>query len=240
MARESRLNTASAPASKRAASPLTNCGPIATTRSLISSCTPLAYPKYTFNGAVPAIALTLFARPLPANRRRPAESCTSTHESAEKLRRRRAGPVPGTESVSCAAPLDCGKAAGLAAVAAGSAGRSALSCAPDATTPLGGDALAGRPAGAAALTVDRWCHGRHQMMPPTATAMAAKAFILAHDRPADSCAVKRIRTFEGCNTAAAGEADLVSYPDTTSAVGNPRMVAYRFRCPLAYTGGPMR
>src|ERR1017187_6129481 len=205
MARESRLNTASAPASKRAASPLTNCGPIATTRSLISSCTPLAYPKYTFNGAVPAIALTLFARPLPANRRRPAESCTSTHESAEKFRRRRAGPVPGTESVSCAAPLDCGKAAGLAAVAAGSAGR------------------------AAALTVDRWCHGRHQMMPPTATAMAAKAVILAHDRPADSCVVKRIRTFAGCNSAAAGKAGLVSYPDTTSAVGKPKMVPYRLK-----------
>ena len=31
----------SAPASKRATSPVTNCGPIATARSLISSCTPL-------------------------------------------------------------------------------------------------------------------------------------------------------------------------------------------------------
>src|SRR5450759_4669203 len=109
MARESRLNTASAPASKRATSPLTNCGPIATARSLISSCTPLAYPRYTFRGAMPAIVLTLLARPLPANKRWPAESCTSTHELAEKLRRRRA------------APADSGKAAGLAAVAAGAA-----------------------------------------------------------------------------------------------------------------------
>ena len=107
---ESRLRTPSAPASKRATSPATNCGPIATARLLISSCTPLANPRYTRMGAMPAMVLTLLARPLPANARRPAASCTSTQESAEKLKRRRARPVPAVEVASAA-----GEAAAAAA-----------------------------------------------------------------------------------------------------------------------------
>jgi len=50
-------------------------------------------------GAMPATVFTLLARPFPANARRPAASCTSTHESAEKLIRRRARPAPAVESV---------------------------------------------------------------------------------------------------------------------------------------------
>jgi hypothetical protein len=50
---ESRRRTPSAPASKRATSPAMNCGPIATARLLISSCTPLAKPRYTRIGAYP-------------------------------------------------------------------------------------------------------------------------------------------------------------------------------------------
>src|ERR1700676_4053186 len=96
--RESRRKTPSAPASKRATSPAQNCGPIATARLLISSCTPLAEPKYTRMGATPAMVFTLLARPLPANTRRPAASWTSTHESAEKLKRRRAPPSPAIAS----------------------------------------------------------------------------------------------------------------------------------------------
>ena len=80
-------------------------------RSLSSSCTPLAYPRYTRSGAVPAIVLTLLARPFPANRRAPAESCTSTQESAEKLRRKRARPAPGAIGVRRAAAAACGVAA---------------------------------------------------------------------------------------------------------------------------------
>ena len=38
------------------------------------SCTPLAKPKYTRKGAMPAIVLTLLARPFPANTRLPAKS----------------------------------------------------------------------------------------------------------------------------------------------------------------------
>src|SRR3984893_16441110 len=98
--RESRRKTPSAPASNRATSPAMNCGPIAIARLLISSCTPLAKPKYTRMGAIPAMVLTLLARPLPANTRRPAASCTSTHESAEKLKRRRARPTPAVASGS--------------------------------------------------------------------------------------------------------------------------------------------
>src|SRR5882672_8794692 len=96
--RESRRKTPSAPASKRATSPAQNCGPIATARLLISSCTPLAKPKYTRMGATPAMVFTLLALPLPANTRRPAASCTSTQESAEKLKRSRARPIPAMAS----------------------------------------------------------------------------------------------------------------------------------------------
>src|SRR5271163_3152417 len=95
---ESRRRTPSAPASKRATSPDTNCGPIATARWLISSCTPLAKPRYTRMGPRPSMLFTLLARPLPANTWWPAASCTSTHESAEKLRRRCARPVPAVSA----------------------------------------------------------------------------------------------------------------------------------------------
>ena len=63
---ESRRRTPSAPASKRATSPAKNCGPIATTRPLISSCTPLPDPKYTRMGAAPEMVFTLLASPVPA------------------------------------------------------------------------------------------------------------------------------------------------------------------------------
>src|ERR1700738_4227449 len=53
-------------------------------------------------GAIPAMVFTLLARPLPANTRRPAASCTSTHESAEKLNRRRARPTPAVALCSVA------------------------------------------------------------------------------------------------------------------------------------------
>src|SRR5579863_9622338 len=80
-----------------------NCGPIATARSLISSCTPLAAPKYTRMGAIPATVFTLLARPLPAKTRLPAASWISTHESAEKLMRRCARPIPAGASASAPA-----------------------------------------------------------------------------------------------------------------------------------------
>src|SRR5882757_4879574 len=79
---------------------------MATARSLISSCTPLPAPKYTRNGAAPAMVFTLLASPLPAKVRLPLASCTSTQESAEKLRRSRARPAPGvgTATASDAGP----------------------------------------------------------------------------------------------------------------------------------------
>src|ERR1700733_1286691 len=102
--RESRRRTPAAPARKRATSPAMNCGPIATARSLISSCTPLATPRYTRMGAIPATVFTLLARPLPAKTRLPAASWMSTHESAEKLMRRCARPIPAVASASAPAP----------------------------------------------------------------------------------------------------------------------------------------
>ena len=68
-------------------------------------------------GAMPAMVFTLLARPLPAKARRPAASCTSTQESAEKLNRRLARPAPAVAaSDSCCAGFDaaaaCGNAAG--------------------------------------------------------------------------------------------------------------------------------
>src|ERR1700678_2605111 len=119
----------SAPASKRATSPARNCGPIATARLLISSCTPLAKPRYTRIGATPATVFTLLARPWPANTRRPSASRTSTQESEEKLNRSRARPAPAAAS-GCA---------GDAARAAGGAGDdgAADGSAPDDGPPAG-------------------------------------------------------------------------------------------------------
>src|SRR5271163_1503412 len=94
---------------------------MATARSLISSCTPLAKPRYTRMGAIPAMVFMLFARPLPANTRRPAASCTSTHESAEKLRRRRARPTPAVASASWEAVVCESEPAAVDDVAVGSA-----------------------------------------------------------------------------------------------------------------------
>src|ERR1700682_5810658 len=70
-------------------------------------------------GAVPAIVFTLLARPLPANTRRPAASCTSTHESAEKLNRRRARPTPAVALCSVAPAGAAGFAADAADGAVG-------------------------------------------------------------------------------------------------------------------------
>src|ERR1700678_2222133 len=144
----------SAPASKRATSPARNCGPIATARLLISSCTPLAKPRYTRIGATPATVFTLLARPWPANTRRPSASRTVTQESAEKLKRSRARPAPAVAS-GCSG--EAARAAGGAAAAevksagetpdgaadgapddgasAGALDRAAAGSAPDATAP---------------------------------------------------------------------------------------------------------
>src|SRR5882757_291951 len=91
---------------------------MATARSLISSCTPLPAPKYTRNGAAPAMVFTLLARPLPAKVRLPLASCTSTQESAEKLKRSRARPAPGGGT---AAASDAGAAALLSIAGAATA-----------------------------------------------------------------------------------------------------------------------
>ena len=100
--RESRRRTPSAPASKRATSPAKNCGPIATARSLISSCTPLPYPKYTRMRRRAGDGFHAVGKPVAGESALPGASCTSTHESAEKLKRRRARPAPGTVASTAA------------------------------------------------------------------------------------------------------------------------------------------
>src|SRR6267142_4052107 len=93
-------------------------------------------------GAAPAMVLTLLAWPRPANRRCPDASCTSTHESAEKLNRNRACPAPGTGS---APPAGAESTAGSdAEPATRSAGRP--SAAPPAEEPaLGWTPVPGTP-----------------------------------------------------------------------------------------------
>src|SRR4029077_20279975 len=123
--------------------------------------------RYTRMGAIPAMVFMLLARPLPANTRRPAASCTSTHESAEKLRRRRALPTPAVASasagVACAggAPETGTAAAGGGANAAGlmeggAAAAAFESFAAPADAALGFPATV-TPAGAAPCR----CHGFH-------------------------------------------------------------------------------
>ncbi len=74
-------------------------------------------------GAIPAMVFTLLARPLPANTRRPAASCTSTHESAEKLKRKsRAGRIrrrAAASGVAGARPRRRRRGAAAAAACAG-------------------------------------------------------------------------------------------------------------------------
>ena len=144
--RESRRSTPSAPASKRATSPVTNCGPIATARSLTSSCTPLANPRYTLNGAMPAMVLTLLARPLPANTRlagrivhvdprirRKAQAQARRPGAAASARRLAAPRGPASQSARRgAAPASRQQRAGVARARGGSR--------------RGGAALARRPA----------------------------------------------------------------------------------------------
>src|ERR1700682_1029276 len=119
------------------------------------------------------MVLTLLAWPRPANRRRPDASCTSTHESAEKLNRRRACPRPGTGSVPPAAAEST--AAPVAAVTAG-APPGVVPSATLADSPPGAFGAAmpsavtkARGAGPAVAAVRRACHGRHHRAAAAAT-----------------------------------------------------------------------
>src|SRR5258708_17423893 len=148
-------------------------------------------------GATPAMVFTLLARPLPANTRRPAASCTSTHESAEKLKRRRARPIPAMasgfagddvarESGVAAAPLggaaavkgsdDADEGAGAGEPRGGGAEpatAAAESVAPSVDGALGFAARVSLAAG----TPPRGCHGFHQSTAAASNTTAAEPAI---------------------------------------------------------------
>ena len=101
-------------------------------------------------GAAPATFFTLLASPLPANVRLPDASCTSTQESAEKLKRRRARPAPGTAASTAVgvAAVGAGAAAGLggafsAATGAGAVSRTVAGDAAAEAIPVAPAALSG-------------------------------------------------------------------------------------------------
>src|SRR6202049_190358 len=136
-------------------------------------------------GAIPATVLTLLARPLPANARRPAASCTSTHESAEKLKRRRAWPTP---AAFCSG-------AGFAAAAAGvvddgadvgdgrDAGAEAASAPAEFAALSASDALGGAAGGwLCTAAVPRWCQGFHQSTPRTSSTAATAPTIFGNGK----------------------------------------------------------
>src|SRR6202049_1898176 len=142
-------------------------------------------------GAIPATVLTLLARPLPANARRPAASCTSTHESAEKLKRRRAWPTPAAFCSGASA------GAGFAAAAAGGVdsndgadagdGRNAgaeTASAPAEFAALSASYALGVAAGGWLCTaaVPRWCQGFHQSTPRTSSTAATEPTICGNGK----------------------------------------------------------
>src|ERR1700678_2337348 len=128
-------------------------------------------------GASPAMILTLLAWPKPANTRWPDLSRTSTHASAEKLKRRRARPEP-TVSVSAAgvrSTAGIGAAesradTGMALTEAGVAATGAATGVPVASSDGGAvgcelEAAADGVAGCTAIggtPAPRWCQGFHK------------------------------------------------------------------------------
>jgi hypothetical protein len=134
-------------------------------------------------GAMPVMVFTLFARPLPANSLLPAASCMSTHESAEKLNRRRARPVPAVGSVSAAAAGAREAAAAGGRVGVGSAevkdgaGEGSAEPPADGTESLPVSDPAGRVLSATGSsftgTAACRCHGFHQNSPIRRSTAAA-------------------------------------------------------------------
>jgi hypothetical protein len=159
---------------------------------------------------------TLFARPLPANARLPAASCTSTQESAENLKRRRARPVPAlaSDSVAVAAIGIAGPAPGGVTVGAGATadlgGADMLDGAADVPSVAAGsvappvDAALEFAATGGAGTDPRWCHGFHQNTTRTSSAAADHPTMGCHATLLTADESVRSLTFAGCEATVSG------------------------------------
>src|ERR1700686_5304938 len=170
-------------------------------------------------GAIPATVLTLLARPLPANARRPAASCTSTHESAEKLKRRRAWPTPA--AFCSGAPAGAGFAAAAAGGVDGNdadvgdgrdAGAEAASAPAEFAALSASDAL-GVAAGGwlCNAAVPRWCQGFHQSTPRISSTAATEPTICGKGKllTAGASSVRSL-TLAGCAAGGSGACTRVS------------------------------
>src|ERR1700690_2526267 len=109
----------------------------------------------------------------------------STQESAEKLMRRCARPIPAAASASAAGvgatAGDEAREVGMSPLIADDAAGGAPA-AEDSAAPLAGAALDSARRGSFAGAVLRWCHGFHHSTPRISSSKATKPPIRGHGR----------------------------------------------------------